>query len=457
MKTPAASMPPPAVTALPFDTAKMKAGAAQAAPPPAKEPPAPRSRTAFYIGFGVVATVVFAGIMVVLDARKERADALYKEQVAELDHHKTEQLLEQEQVKEKEEADAAQRELATAIEITRKQTEDETRRKVLAELEAERLSKLPGTIAVATTPPGASVSIDGAAPLLSPVKLDGVPPGVHSVKITLAGHDSASLTARVVGSQTADLGTVALASVVGALEVSSNPDALEFYVRPASDPTGKPVRSGRAPASFADIPFGDYVVTFTRPGCRDHVEKVTVRRDGTSQVTTTYVDGSLELASDPSGAWVDKDGIRLGTTPLTLTGLTPKTSVFDLTLPGYDPTPVTCEIPEGDTARVSAQLLRKDRIFNPNEVKTPPQSYESPKPELSDSQRKMGAEVLLSLIVDRDGDVRDVEVVKATDDDIARRCQAAVEKWKFRPATAPDDRAVEARIEVPFKFPAESS
>jgi TonB family protein len=245
--------------------------------------------------------------------------------------------------------------------------------------------------------------------------------------------------------------------VVGALEVSSNPDALEFYVRPASDPTGKPVRSGRAPASFADIPFGDYVVTFTRPGCRDHVEKVTVRRDGTSQVTTTYVDGSLELASDPSGAWVDKDGIRLGTTPLTLTGLTPKTSVFDLTLPGYDPTPVTCEIPEGDTARVSAQLLRKDRIFNPNEVKTPPQSYESPKPELSDSQRKMGAEVLLSLIVDRDGDVRDVEVVKATDDDIARRCQAAVEKWKFRPATAPDDRAVEARIEVPFKFPAESS
>ena len=45
-------------------------------------------------------------------------------------------------------------------------------------------------------------------------------------------------------------------------------------------------------------------------------------------------------------------------------------------------------------------------------------------------------------------------VVHSTDDDIARRCKSAVEKWKFNPATAPDDRVVEARIEVPFKFPA---
>jgi TonB family protein len=347
--------------------------------------------------------------------------------------------------------------METAIEITRKQTEDDTRRAVLAEVEADRLSKLPGTLVVATSPAGASVSVDGGAPLTSPVRLDGVPPGAHRVLISLAGHATVTLNAAIQGSKTDDLGTVVLESVVGTLQLSSTPDNLEFYVRPASDPAGKPIRSGRAPASFADVPFGDYLVTFTRPECRDHVEKATVTKNGVASVSTTYLDGSLELSSDPSGAWVVKDGSQLGTTPLVLHDLTPKKAVFELTLPGYDPTPVMCDIPEGDTLKVSAQLLRKDRVFNPDEVKTPPTAYASPQPQLSDSQRRTGAEVLLSLVVDSEGVVRDVEVVKATDDDIARRCKEAVERWKYHPASAPDDRAVDAKIEVPFSFPAGGS
>ncbi len=50
-----------------------------------------------------------------------------------------------------------------------------------------------------------------------------------------------------------------------------------------------------------------------------------------------------------------------------------------------------------------------------------------------------------------DGLVRDVQIVRATDDDIARRCKAAVEQWKYGPATAPDDRVVDSRVEVPFQ------
>jgi TonB family protein len=452
-KPPASAAGPKAatpVTALPFEAGKIKAAEPAASGPPAP----PRSKTAFYIGLGVAATLVLATTMFVLDARRERANAIYLEQQEALAHHVAEERLKEAEKKAADDAEQARKEMQTAIEITRQQTQDETRRAVLAELEAERQSKLPGTLVVATSPSGASVSIDGGAPLTSPVRLDGVPPGVHHVQISLAGHASAYLSADIQGSKTADLGTVVLDSVVGTLEVSSSPDGLEFYVRPASDPTGKPVRSGRAPATFADVPFGDYLVTFTRPECRDHVEKVTVKKAGTSPVSTTYQDGSLELSSDPSGAWVTKDGSQLGTTPLVLHDLTPKKAVFELTLPGYDPTPVSCDIPEGDTIKVEAQLLRKDRVFNPAEVKTPPTPYQSPAPALSDSQRRMGATVLVSLVVGSDGTVRDVEVVKATDDDIARRCKAAVENWRYHPATAPDDRAVDSRIEVPFSFPA---
>ena len=70
--------------------------------------------------------------------------------------------------------------------------------------------------------------------------------------------------------------------------------------------------------------------------------------------------------------------MRLGSTPLVLHDLTPKMASFELTLPGYDPTPLSCEIPEGQTLKVTAHLLRRDRIFEAGEVKTLPVSYESP-------------------------------------------------------------------------------
>jgi TonB family protein len=455
-KAAAAAMPAPAVTALPFEAAKIKA----AAPPAAAEVPSTeaqpaKSKVGFYVGIGVAAALVFAGIAVVVDAHLEKIKAYDLEQQEALAHHVAEQRLKEAEESAKEEDERHHKELETAVEITRKQTEEETRRQVMVEVEAERLAKLPGALVIATAPAGASVSIDGAAPFVSPLKLDAISPGTHRIRITLAGREPVEMTADIKGSKTTDLGTVALESSLGALDLSSIPRGLEFAIRPSGDPIAKPIRTGRTPATLDDLPHGAYVVTFSRPGCRDHVEKSTVEKGGHASVSTTYADGSLELTSDPSGAWVDKDGIRLGTTPLTLHDLTPKTAQFELTLPGYDPTPVTCDIPEGQTLKVEAQLLRRDRIFKASEVKTVPVSIDSPQPSLSAAQRKMGAEVTLSLVVRRDGSVSDVEVKSATDDDIARRCKTAVEGWRFQPATAPDGRSVDARIDVPFKFPAQ--
>jgi len=449
---------PPAVTALPFEAVKHKplAVAAAAAPEaPAREAQPPKSKVGFYVGIGVAAAVVFAGIAVVVDAHLEKIKAYDLEQQEALAHHVAEQRLKEAEESAKEEDERHRKELETAVEITRKQTEEQTRRQVLAELEAERLAKLPGALLVATAPAGASVSIDGAAPLVSPVRLDSIAPGTHRVRITLAGHEPFETTAEIKGSKTTDLGTLTLESSLGALSLSSTPGGLEYAIRPAGDPLGRPVRTGRTPATMDDLPHGDYSVTFTRPGCRDHVEKFSVVKGGHGAVSTTYVDGSLELTSSPSGAWVDKDGVRLGTTPLTLHDLTPKKADFELTLPGYDPTPVTCEIPEGQTLKLQAELLRRDRIFKPSEVRTMPVTTESPPPVLSPAQRRMGAEVLLTLVVRRDGSVTDVAVKSATDDDIARRCKSAVEGWRFEPATAGDGRTVDTRIEVPFKLPAQ--
>jgi TonB family protein len=464
VNAPAGETPPPrAVTALPFEAAKMKGipGGATAAPfkaaladvPP---PPPPKSRVGFFIGIGVAGALVFAGIAVVVEARLDRIRAHDLEQQEALAAQLKEQDLERQEKMAKEQAEADRKELEIEVAAAKKQAEEDTRRSIAAQAEADRVAKLPGTILLATTPAGASVSIDGGAPLTSPVSAAGIAPGIHKVRITLAAHDPVDLDADLKGGSTLDLGSVALQPSFGELDLTSSPDGLEFAVRTAADASAKPVHTGTTPTSFDDIVHGDYVITFTRPGCPDHNEKASVEKGAKTAVTTVYVDGSLELTSDPSGANVNKDGTFLGTTPLTLHDLTPKVAQFVLTLPGYDSTPVSCQIPEGQTLKYSAQLLRRDRIFDASEVKTPPVKISAPAPVLSSGQRKLGGDIVISFVVTRDGMVSDVEIVRASDDDIARRCKAAVEQWKYGPATAPDDRTVDSRVEVPFKFPAGS-
>jgi TonB family protein len=456
----AAPFPKRTATGAPFEGQGLKA--TEAAGPEAgeleeQEEEAPKSKVGLYVGIVAAAALVFAGLAFVVDAWMEKIKEHDLAQQEALAHHLAEVRLKDAELIAKAASEKSKKEADAAIASAQKKAEDSTRRTVLAEVEAERISKLPGILLVATTPPGASVSIDGAPPLTSPVRAEGIAPGAHRVRISLPEHETVEMNAEIKGTKTTDLGRIKLESSLGTLEVASSPDALEFVVHTADDPTGKPVRTGRTPASFPGITRGDYIVTFSRPGCHDHVEKVTVVRASTTPCVTKYLDGSLELTSEPSGAWVDKDGMRLGSTPLVLHDLTPKQASFELTLPGYDPTPITCEIPEGQTLKLTAELLRRDRIFKPSEVKTMPVSYESPQPELSPNQRKMGADVLISCVVQRDGSVVDVRVEKTTDDDIGRRCATAVARWKFRPGTASDDRAVDVRVEMPFKFPAANS
>ncbi len=458
---PAMKLPEPAakapaavggVTALPFEAVKTLKPLPPAAAAAAKEPP--KSRVGFYIGIGVVAALVFAAIAVVVEARLEKIKAYDLEQQEALAHHMAEIQLKQAEAEKAAQEEQSRKDLEAAILRAKKEQEEETSKRVRAELEAERLSKMPGILTVDTSPSGALLSIDGGAPVKTPAKVEGLSPGSHRVQVTLSGHESVDTSVEILGSKTTDLGTLALPSIYGSVELTSTPDGLDFAIRPAADPAAKPVRTGRTPASFDDIPHGSYVVTFSRPGCKDHTVAVEVQKATKSPVDTKYLDGSLELTSDPSGANVNKDGSFLGTTPLTLNNLTPKLASFELTLPGYDPTPIEVQIPEGDSLKYSAQLLRKDRVFKASEVKTAPVAVESPAPVLSAAQRKLGASVVLSLVVRKDGTVTGVEVESTTDDDIARRCKSAVEKWRYMPATAPDDRYVQARIEVPFKFPA---
>jgi hypothetical protein len=66
----------------------------------------------------------------------------------------------------------------------------------------------------------------------------------------------------------------------------------------------------------------------------------------------------------------------------------------------------------------------------------------------------MGAEVVLSLVVRQRRTVATSRSRSATDDDIARRCKAAVEGWRFRPPP-PRTTGPSTRGSSPFRFPSQ--
>ena len=420
--------------------------------PEAVEPPPPRSKVGFYIGVGVAAAVVFAAIAVVVESRLERIKATDLQQQEELARKVTEQRLREAEEAAKAQAEASRKEMEAAILQAKREAEEDTKHSIQVQEEQQRLARLPGSLLVTTVPEGASVSIDNGPLLRTPVRAEGLVIGAHKVHIFLAGHDSADLTAEIRPGKTTDLGSVPLASIYGAMDISSSPDNLEYTVRAVNNIMSRPIASGTTPGIVTQLPFGDYLVTFHRPGCRDHNESITVERGARANVTTAYQDGSLELSSDPSGAAVSKDGSFLGTTPLVLHNLTPKVASFELDLPGYDPTPVSVEIPEGQTLKFEAQVLRKDRVFTLKELKNPPVRLDGGTPLLSPDQKQVGGTVLLSFVVRRNGTVSDVDVVRTTDDDIARRCKNTVQGWHYKPGTAADDRTVDSRVEASFKF-----
>jgi TonB family protein len=84
---------------------------------------------------------------------------------------------------------------------------------------------------------------------------------------------------------------------------------------------------------------------------------------------------------------------------------------------------------------------------------TPPKAVYNPVPEFTDEARrkKIQGIVILDLIVNSDGTVRDVNVVKSLEPGLDRQAIATVGKWKFQPATK-DGKPVAVKISVETNF-----
>ena len=173
-----------------------------------------------------------------------------------------------------------------------------------------------GNIVVSSEPSGANVYLDNTIKGISPMTINAVPNGQHTVLLRLEGYEDYSRTVTVMAD------TVQVDAALSGK--SATPSATE--------------KTTTAPATGATI------VTPTQ------------------QPPVPANTGSLSVTTSPAGALVYIDGKMRGITPATIPGLSPGTHTIELILDGYQDLETTTEITAGTTSEFVTGLSKRQQL-----------------------------------------------------------------------------------------------
>jgi TonB family protein len=157
----------------------------------------------------------------------------------------------------------------------------------------------------------------------------------------------------------------------------------------------------------------------------------------------SVVSGNPELAESAAKAarkWRYSPYIREGRSVAATTSVTLH---FKLAEDGHPDITATYRVPEAFAGPV----------FRVRGGVTPPKATFMPSPEFTEKARRAQYEgtCLLTLIVDPEGNPRDIRVVQSLSMGLDEKAVEAVQRWKFRPATK-DGKPVAVLIDVQVQF-----
>ena len=179
-----------------------------------------------------------------------------------------------------------------------------------------------GSIGITSNPSGAGVYVDNVMKGITPVKLDAVPNGAHSVLLRLEGYEDYTDSVMVMADArqvNADL----VSKTTTPSPASSQPAAT---VSPGSS-------GGTMTPSVTSVP-----------------------------VTIAATTGSLAVTTDPMGALVYIDNQAKGVTPATIPGLSAGTHSITLIMDGYQDFKTTTEIVPGTTSEFVTGLQKRKTV-----------------------------------------------------------------------------------------------
>jgi len=180
-------------------------------------------------------------------------------------------------------------------------------RKKLLEGSADADSFIVGSFDLVSDPPGASVYLDGKPAGSSPVRLEKIKAGAHSIRLELSGYDPWSADFNLgVGK------TVALVETLRA-----KPALLALKVVPS----GAVVKIDGNPISFANpvsLEHGTHELTIEEPNSKTIVETLSLQPGETASRSYSMEPETFKwhLSTIPPGGIISIDGKEIGIAPL---------------------------------------------------------------------------------------------------------------------------------------------
>lgn len=107
-----------------------------------------------------------------------------------------------------------------------------------------------------------------------------------------------------------------------------------------------------------------------------------------------------------------------------------------------------------ESSNKNSSSAENDTVYELGNGVTPPKGVYMPNPEYSEKGRrkKISGTVVVELVVTADGKARDVKVTKSLEQSLDQQAIAAVQTWKFEPATKDGKQvAVHIHAEVSFR------
>ncbi|MGR3174615.1 MAG: PEGA domain-containing protein [Candidatus Scalindua sp.] len=213
-----------------------------------------------------------------------------------------------------------------------------------------------GSVIIESTPPNASVFLDGEDVGKTPANLKSIAPGTHEVEVRMDGYEVWSESV-IVEEDIENTITAALQLKTGSVIIESTPPNASVFL------DGEDV--GKTPANLKSIVPGRHIVEVRMEGYEIWSESVDIEAKTEKTLTAVLVikTGSIMIESEPTEAKIYLDGEEAGTTPDTLSPITIGVHEVEIRMDGYEVWSDIANIePEKETALKAVLQIKNGSI-----------------------------------------------------------------------------------------------
>lgn len=213
-----------------------------------------------------------------------------------------------------------------------------------------KLTPVKSSIMLKTTPSvPAEVTFNGKNYGQTPLVISGLAAGRYSASLKAPGYAPAQVEWSI-DSKRPQLKTVKLFQNTGTIRVEAGPAKASAKINGRT--------YGRLPREIS-LEQGTYSVTVSAPGYTTFTQEVSLK-SGTTEIVQpvlTELPGKLIIDSSPSGAVVSVNGVKQGSTPLTVEGVKAGQVRLTFSLDKYEPLEVRQGVGPGQTLKITKTLV----------------------------------------------------------------------------------------------------